>query len=429
MKSNRSVWIALLVVGGMIGPVGARAQAPDSTRLTLADVEREVLARNPSLAAMKRAAEAASARAEGAGAWMDPELSIMVAPGSFASGGPNDTYRVALTQRIAPFGRRGAERLEAGARFDEASADVQSARLDLLRAARVAFAEYRRASVSRVAHEAMENLALELRQVALSKYAAGAVEQQDPLTAGVEAARLAHHGVLLESERRVATARLNSLLGRPASAALAPPAADDAGAPAAMLALDPDSLVHAARGARPEVQAAVARVAARVAQRRVAGANSWPGLMLGISQDRYWTEPQLQTSVELGIELPLFGGRSARKLEAEAEIAAAEADHQSLVLQVEREVVEALTRYDEAVHDLEVIDQGVMPAAGQSVTALRAAYAGNRASFLSLIDASRSLSEAQLDRIDAVARRDIARADLARALGSDGAMPTMGGMQ
>jgi len=428
MKSNRSVWIALLVLAGVLGSVDARAQAPDSTRLTLTDVEREVLARNPSLAAMKKAAEAASARAEGAGAWMDPELSFMVAPASLAAGGPEGTYRLALTQRIAPFGRNDAERLEAGARFDEASADVQSARLDLLRAARVAFAEYRRASESRVAHETMENLALELRQVALAKYAAGAVEQQDPLTAGVEAARLAHHGVLLESERRVAAARLNTLLGRPAAAALAPPAADDAGG-ALMLEFDPDSLVHAARGARPEVQAAVARVAARVAQRRVAGASSWPGLMLGISQDRYMMDPRIQTSVELGIELPLFGGRSARKLEAEAEIAAAEAEHQSLVLQVESEVVEALTRYEEAVHDLDVIDQGVMPAAGQSVTALRAAYAGNRASFLALIDASRSLSEAQRDRIDAVARRDIARADLARALGNDGGMAAMGEMR
>ena len=269
----------------------------------------------------------------------------------------------------------------------------------------------------------------EANRISKELTAAGSVEQQDPLTAGVEAARLAHHGVLLESDRRVAVARLNALLGRPASAVLPPPAADEGGMPAMrMSALDADSLVHAARGARPEVQAAVARVAARVAQRRVAGASSWPGLMLGISQDRYWSESQLQTSVELGVELPLFGGRSAARQEADAEIAAAEAAHQSLVFQVEREVVEALTRYEEAVHDLEVLDQGVMPAAAQSVTALRAAYAGNRASFLSLIDASRSLAEAQLDRIDAVARRDVARADLARALGGDGPLPTMGGM-
>jgi outer membrane protein, heavy metal efflux system len=429
MKPNRSAWIALLVLGGVIGPVGARAQAPDSTVLTLADVERDVLARNPSLAAMKKAAEAASAHAEGAGAWIDPELSFMAAPRSFASGGPGDAYRIELTQRIAPFGRRDAERLEAGARFDEVSADVQSARLDLLRAARVAFAEYRRATESRVAHEAMVELAVQLRQVALAKYAAGTVEQQDPLSASVEAARLTHHGVLLESERRVAAARLNTLLGRPAGAPLPPPAAADAQPVHAMLALDPDSLIMSARGARPEVQAAIARIATRMAQRRVAGASSWPGLMVGIAQDRYWSEPELQTSVELGIDLPLFGGRSSNKLEADAQVAAAEAEHQSLILQVQQEVVEALTRYDESVHDLEVLDQGVMPAATQSVTALRAAYAGNRASFLALLDAARSLAEAQLDRIDAVARRDVARADLARALGDDGGMTAMGEMR
>ncbi len=420
MQSIRSALAMALALALLSVPARGFAQpAP----LTLHDVERGVIAANPSLSAMRHGADAARARAAGAGAWADPELSVMAAPRSFGTRVPGDSYRVALTQRLAPFGSRSAQRLEAGARFDEASANVESARRDLLREARVAFAEYRRTTRSRLAHAATVDLAAELRQVALARYAAGLVEQQDPLAAGVESARLAHHAVLLDRERRVAVARLNALLGRPASAELPPPA-DDSVAPVAptMAAMDTDSLVRAARTTRPEVQAAVSRVAARVAQRRLAQRSRWPGLMVGVAYDTYMDEPERRTSLELGVELPLFGGRSARRQEADAELAVAEAEHRALMLDVEREVVEALARDEEAEHDLEVLDQGVLPAAAQSVAAIRNSYEANRASFLALLDAMRSLAEAQMDRIDAVAQRDVARADLARALGDDGGM-------
>ncbi|MEP7029151.1 MAG: TolC family protein, partial [Candidatus Eisenbacteria bacterium] len=109
--------------------------------------------------------------------------------------------------------------------------------------------------------------------------------------------------------------------------------------------------------------------------------------------------------------------------EADAELAVAEAEHRALLLDIEREVIEALAREEEAEHDLEVLDHGVLPAATQSVTAIRNSYEANRASFLALLDSARSLAEARLDRIDAQARRDAARADLARALGDDGGPP------
>ncbi len=429
MTSHRLAVVLLLLV---LAPGRSFAQTSDDPlkgggALTLAAVEQGVLAHSPTLAAMEQTAVAARARAAGAGAWSDPELSLMLAPATLGGGDSGAGYRVGLKQRLSPFGTRGARRLEAGARFDAATADVGTARLDLLREARVAFAEYRRTSKSQVAYRAMVDLASELRQVALVKYAAGTVEQQDPLSAGVEAARLAHHGVLLESERRIAVARLNTYLGRPASAPLPPPAEPESDPP--MVPADLDSLVRHARSARPEAQAAISRVASRVAQRRVVERSRWPGLTLGVAYDRMWEEKAQRTQVELGIELPLFGGRGAQQLEAQAELGAAQAEQRALVLKIEREVVEAATRYEEAEHALAVLDSGVLPAASQSVTALRSSYEANRATFLALLDAARSLAEARLDRIDAVARRDVARADLARALGDDGGLAPMGDMR
>jgi outer membrane protein TolC len=411
----------LVAALALLVPARALAQA-DSTALTLAAVEQGVLAHSPTLAAAEGAAAAARARAAGAGRWSDPELSVMVAPGD-----AGNAYRVGLRQRVAPFGARRAERLAAGARSDAAFAEVGTARLDLLREARAAFAEYRRASTSLTVHRSMVDFAAELRQVALAKYAAGTVEQQDPLSAGVEAARLAHHAVRLESERRIAAARLNALLGRPAAAPLPPPA--EPANEVAMAPADLDSLVRLARETRPEARAAISRVASRVAQRRVVRSARWPGLTFGVAYDHMWDDPAMRTQLEVGIELPIFGARGAQRLEAEAELASAQAEQRALVLEIERQVFEAVTRYEEAEHDLAVLDDGVLPAARQGVTALRSSYEANRASFMALLDAARTLAESQLDRIDAVARRDVARADLARALGDDGGLAPMGDMR
>src|SRR5215204_863935 len=117
----------------LLFPASVSAQAGDST-LTLEVVEREAIAHSPALVASTSAAQAALARAEAGGAWDDPELSFMVAPGTI--GTPLPGYRVGVTQRIGAFGEPGARRLVAGTAFDVAAADADAARLDLLREAR-----------------------------------------------------------------------------------------------------------------------------------------------------------------------------------------------------------------------------------------------------------------------------------------------------
>jgi len=420
------VRISLLLL--LLFPAGALAQPASGdadSSLTLATVEQEALAHSPALLAATSSVQAALARAEGGGAWDDPELSFMAAPRTIGTSNPG--YRIGVTQRIGAFGEPGARRLVAGTAFDVAAAGADAARLDILREARVAFAEYLRASRAQVAHGVMVDLAGELRRAALEKYAAGAAPQGDPLAASVEAARLTHHGVKIDSERRIAVARLNTLIGRPASAPLPPPS-EDASEPTTSSA-DLDSLIRIARAERPEAQAAISRVAGRAAGERVAQLSGRPGLMVGVAYDHMWDDPAMRAQLELGIVLPLWGGAGARRSEAAAELAVAEAEHRALLLEIEREVVEAATRYDEAAHDLDVLDTGVLPAASQGVSALRTAYQGNHASFQALLEATRVLAEARLDRIDAEARRAVARADLARALGTDTGLVPMGDMR
>jgi cobalt-zinc-cadmium efflux system outer membrane protein len=431
MSFHRLVALVALVVLASptadAAPPALTAPAPPdvpAAALTRAEVERAVLAHSPTLEAMLASLEAAQARADAAGRWPSPELDVAIAPRTFAAGDPPAMYRVGLRQPIGPFGMRGAQALGARADAEGVSADVAATRLDLLREARVAFAEYRRAEAGRAVHRAMVDLAAQIRQVALVRYASGKAEQADPLAAGVEAARLTHHAVMLDSEARVAAARLNALMGRPARDPLPPPSDDDgtstaSGPDSAAATPDLDLQLELARAERPELRGATSRVAGRVALRRAAAHARWPGLSLGVGYDRFMDEPTARAMVELGVELPLFSGRGAEERAASAEVAQAEADRAGLLLRVDREVTEAAARSEEATHELEVVDQGVLPAATQAVAAARTAYEGGRGSMSALLDALRSLVEARLDRIDARARQDAAWADLARAIGQD----------
>ncbi len=434
---KRSLFALAVALAPLVAPAWADAPAPVApvAPLTRAAVEHEVLAHSPALEASLAALEAARARADAAGRWSDPELMAAVAPGTFGAGDPSPVYRLELRQRITPPGQRGAEQQSARADAEGVAHDADTARLDLLREARVAFAEYRRATTARAVHAEMVDLAAQIRQVALARYAAGTVEQQDPLLAGVEAAKLSHHAVMLESDTKVAAARLNALMGRPTSAPLPPPAADDAASlPStdamrlAMAATDRDSLHTLARDGRPEIAASTSRLAGRVAAERAAGRARWPALSLGVMYDRFMVEPSWRTAVEVGVELPVFGRRGDEARAARADVERAAAERAGTLLQVDREVTEAAARYDASAHELEVQEQAVLPAARQAVAASRTAYEAGRGTMSALLDAVRSLNDARLEAIDARARRDDAWADLARALGHD-VDPTMGDMR
>src|SRR4051812_46262818 len=110
--------------------------------LDLALFERTVLARNPSLGAMRAAWRAAEAQADVAGAWDDPMLEVMTAPRSWNSRTVDPAGMVSISQRVPIFGQRGLEVRVARAGARAVGEDFRTAQLDMLREARRAYYEY-----------------------------------------------------------------------------------------------------------------------------------------------------------------------------------------------------------------------------------------------------------------------------------------------
>ena len=426
MRSFHTHAVAAASLAGMLlGALGRAAgadapptpQAPDDSALTLSWVERVVLERNPTLQAARATWQESQARAERAGALEDPMLDIMAAPASFGSGVVEPAWRVGVSQKFPIFGQRGLARRAARGEARASGYDLDVVRLDLLRAARAAYYEYFRIARSREANREIVNLMSELRHVALARYAAGTTGQPDPLQAEVEVAMLEHDAVVLERQRRVVLAELKSLMHLPQDTALALPPRE---LPLPHLPTTAEWLVARTQHPWPEVGAADARVAAGRTRLELARRARLPEWTVGAAYDRFWSEPELRTSVGLSMNLPLNLGRlSAAEREARAGLEVAEAGRRAALDRQDLAIEEAAVSLGESLHEVEIMRDDVVPASERTLRALRAAYESNRSDFVALLNAARDLTRARLGSYEAVVRAHQAGAELRRAMASD----------
>lgn len=407
-------FVVLSVVAHL--PVGAEELTLPDT-LSLLWLERLVFERNPVIARSRAEAEEAQARARQAGALEDPMLDVMVAPRSLASDVVDPGYRVGLMQPLPLFGQRGLRRRAADAEANVAAQAQATTRLDLLRQMREAYLEYFRTVTGIRINRAVSDLMNSFRRVALTRYSAGLVNQQDALKAEVEIGMLDHDRVILERRRRVAAARLNALLHRSAGSPLPPPAILPE---PRFVAIEAEALHSAARSLRPELAAARARVQMRRAQLALAKRGRLPSTSFGVAYDRFWMEPELRPTVSVSMNLPLLFGRlAASEAEAGAALRAAEAEVAAMEDDVAREVEEAVAGLEETHHELGIVRDVLIPASERTLDATRAAYEGGRSDFLALIESARDYARVRLMLEETIAMAEERRAILERAVGRD----------
>jgi outer membrane protein TolC len=287
--------------------------------------------------------------------------------------------------------------------------------LDLLHEARIAYYEYWRIMRAADLTRELQRLMGEFRRVALAKYSAGQVGQQDPLQADAEIAMLDHQIVVLERERRVTIARLNVLMHDPPDEERPPPPREIA---LPDTSLDHRDQIERARAHRPELRVVNAEVEASEANVALSDRERWPMTTLGVVYDRFWTESELRTSVTLGLSLPIFAGRrSAARAEARARLAGSIARRDAAADRVALEVSTAVARVHETAHDLSVSRGRLVPLAERTVRATRASYEADRTDFLALLNSVRDLLRARLQADAAFTTLQLARTELDRAVG------------
>ena len=420
--------IAVAAAASVEPAPGARPSALDSllSAPTLDPdlLERAVLERNPSFAAARAAFRESSARADRTGALMNPMLSGMVAPralGNDEIAAPG--YLVDFSMNLPLFGQRGLEKESVRAESRAVGEELRVTQLDLLREARRLYYEFFLAERGLEVNQELKGLLGQFRSVALQKYAAGLVGQEDALRADVELAMLDHQAIVLGRERRIVRARLNALLHRAPAEALPVPANS---LPDPREGEESPGSVDAAL-TRPDVRRAEAQRDAWAAERSLAKKRRLPEFTFLARYDAMEVEHEMRPMVGAGISLPIWlGSLGVSEQEAAAGFERKEQERLATIDRARAEIEEARARVEETRHEIHVVETGVLPATERALASIRAGYESNRSDFLDLLNAERDLARARLDWHRARAEYRMALADWERAIASGGALPVEG---
>jgi outer membrane protein TolC len=388
------------------------------TELSVGALIEQVLARNPSLAEMVAAWQAASARYPQVTSLDDPMFGTTMAPASIGSNQVEFGYRLEIAQKYPWCGKLGLRGASAQAEASAAGHDVEDMRLQLVESARNAFFDYYLVGRALAVNEEALRLLKEFRENAETRYKTGQVAQQDVLQAAVEIGRQRERQVTLERMREVAVARINTLMHLPTTSPLPPPPKQ--------LELDgrlPDvqALQAAAVSRRPDLQALADRIAAEEASLALARKEFYPDFEVSAAYDTIMGNGptrDLAPQVALRMNLPV---RQARRYGAVAEAGARIAQRQAELArrmdQVNLQVQEAHAQVRESERVVHLYTETILPAAEANVKAAQSAYVTGKVPFLSLIEAQRNVIGLRDRSYEALAESYRRRAALERAIG------------
>lgn len=377
----------------------------------------QVLARNPSLAQMLAAWQAAAARYPQVTSLDDPMFGGTVGPASISSNEVDFAYRLEIAQKYPFPGKLRLRGQTAQAEASAAGHDVDDIRIQLVESARHAFYDYYLVERALAVNEEALRLLKEFKGNAETRYKANLVPEQDVLQADVELGRQQERQLLLERMRHVAVARINTLMHLPTNAPLPPPPKEIQVAGD----LPPVEVLQIfAVGQRPDLQGLADRINAEEAALVLAHKEYWPDFEVMAAYDAFWQRPEqdLRPQVGVRVNLPVRHARRQGAVnEAEAKLAQRRAELAKQTDQVNFQVQEAYAQLRESEKVTRLYQETILPAAEANVKAAQTAYTTGKVPFLSLIEAQRNLIGLRDRRFEVVAEYFRRRATLERMAG------------
>ena len=402
----------------------------DGPRLTLAGAIDEALTKNPELLAWRRQFEVARQRPAQERFLMPPSFEAQIWQWPVTTLNPLNTnmYMFTIQQELPGRGKRDLRAAVAEKDVQRAVAEIALHARDIVKDVMRAYADLSLARRAIDIHLTSVELLRQLADASTIKYAAGRSPQQDVLKAVTELSRLHEDLVVHEETAATATARLNTLLDRDPEMPIG--ALDEPRAEVALPASE--ELQRLALERQPELRTAQLGVERAQATLAVARGDYKPdyfvggGYMLMPRQAGAWT-------ASVGVTWPgapwSRGRLDAKTAEASAEADAAAAKVRVVERQIRLAVHDAYIRVVAAGQRVSLLRTAVMPQSEQTLEVSRVAYQTDRVDFLALIENQRALLDARLNYFRALSDRELALADLARAVGTDPSSPSVSALE
>jgi cobalt-zinc-cadmium efflux system outer membrane protein len=394
-----------LTFGLLIRHLGAAPADPESSapaaaseRLSIDAVVSEVLSNNPSLKSARANWEAMKERVPQARAWADPRLDVSATAGRFVDVQPNSfpDYTVGAEQTIPIAGRNRWAGKAAEAEAATALGSLHRRQLDLVARARAAYYQLANAHEQLAINRRTADLLRQLVEVTRAKFEVGARPESDVLAAETELGKLDEARFDIERQISESETALNTLMNRPPQTPLARPAD-------LVFSHPPDfsleRLHTMALDHRPELF--IAREKIEAARDRVESAkrSRIPEPSFKVQASQYNQSARAIDEVDAGIsfDLPFFNRAKYSAAIRESQKMFEGAQHDLAVEQSETlgRLRDHLRRVETFHHHAELFRDKVIPLAQQTVTATRRSYESDKADFTSVIEAERTLQDAQ----------------------------------
>ncbi|HZI43519.1 MAG TPA: TolC family protein [Gemmatimonadaceae bacterium] len=407
--------IALSEVAPAQQRAGAPTQIADSLRLTRRQAIAEALTHNAQLeVARQQTAQSRARRIEGISI-PDPALTAAYdeSPQPFSFGGAG--ARDVAIDWLLPFPSKVWLRNKIG------NADIGSFesnyRLQTQLIASQTSQQYDSLLVARKHRDVLlegRSLSSDFLKRTQARYTAGTAAKLDVIKAQVDLAQSENQLIANELDIANAQAALNRLIGRVIAAPIAP--ADSLEVPPPL----PDSLTieQTALQNRPELTQLESQQRGAQATTSLLRQFWIPDFTFGISHD--YTQPGAPV-FSTGIALPLpvlfwqhSKGEIAESRHHEQELAAS---YRDLRAQVTQDVRSAYATASTSLRQVLFLRDQLVPSAREAFRVASVSYSLGGSSALEVLDARRTLLDAESQLADALASANIARADLERALG------------
>ncbi|MDX8386108.1 MAG: TolC family protein [Gallionella sp.] len=368
--------------------------------LLLDDAVALAVSDNRGLAAMKARARALSKVPSQVGTLPDPTLTLgllNVPVDSYSMSQEAMTKQQLVIGFTLPFpGKLGLREQVAELEAGTAEQDVAERRLKLVSSVRSHW--WNLFYLDKALSLVQRNRALlrEFTRIAESKYKVGQGMQSDVLLAQVELSKLLELKITLQASRRGQAAMLNVLLGRVGSSAVLLPEKVDEVLPQIA---DSAELIELANESRPRLIARRKILEAARARTQLAEKDYYPDMRMGAAYG-FRSGNNLNgsgradlASITFNVKLPIFSGSRQDKAvdQRQAEALKEEYDLQDALLQVTAEIEKGVAEYQAAREQASLFKSGIIPQAGQTASAMLAAYQVNKVDFLNLVRAQVTL--------------------------------------
>lgn len=397
---------------------------------------------NPAVHAAQQRVHAAQARIGPAGALPDPMLSFGIMNLPVREPGFSDfmTMKTVGAAQMLPFpGKRALAERTAELEVRAAEAALESVRRDVVADVRKAWYDLALLDRTLAIMEANQTLLVNFIQVTESRYATGTGGQQDILKAQVETSRLAEQAVAITEQRRAALARLNGVLDRPSDTPVVEPHVPQSIARAA-IARDPNRIrfTSSALGARaadspfpaleemqqravansPVLAAHEARIAAQAARVQLARKAWLPDFDLSLQYGQRADRSDM-VSVMVSVPVPLHKAerQDQQVAEAQAELAAMQAEHHVMVNQLRADIAEIHADLERDRAQLALFVASIIPQGRASLESAVSAFQVGRADFLTLLENQTTLYNYETAYYRALANFAKSVAELERVTG------------